>query len=146
MSRSRTQPRSRKENTRDERKVTQNRELMTFSFKYFDATQPEKNPETLELWDNKKLLKLLVTRLVELSKLTRDEAINQTQIKIYGDFPTADITDFFHPKHVEENVPWSVIEGIGGKPRVAGFISESTFYVVFLDSEHRFWVSTKKHT
>ncbi|UGA52894.1 MULTISPECIES: hypothetical protein [Dickeya] len=138
--------RTRRENTREERKVVQNRELMTFSFKYFDQSQPLRVPETIDLWQESRLLKPFFNRLIEISKLTRDEALGQRQIKIYGDFPPSEKTAFTHPQHVEENVAWAVIEGIGGKPRVAGFVSESTFYVVFLDSEHKFWISEKRHT
>lgn len=144
--RSRGKVRSRKENTRNERKVVQNRELMTFSFKYLDQTQPSKKPETIVLWEELGLLKPFIKRLSEVSQLSRDEAVNQQQIKPYGDFPPKNKTDFLQPQHVEKNVEWAVINGIGGKPRVAGFISESTFYVVFLDSEHKFWISEKKRT
>jgi hypothetical protein len=139
--RSRGKVRARKENTREERKVLSNRELLTFSFKFLDETQPKGKEETIKLWEEKGILKVLIKRLKELSVLTRDEALTQKQVKNYGDFPPKDKTDFFHPIHVEQNVAWSVIEGIGGLPRVAGFIQESTFYVVFLDSNHRFWIS-----
>ncbi|WP_034842319.1 hypothetical protein [Endozoicomonas numazuensis] len=144
--RGRKSQRSRRENTRDERKIVQIRELLTFSFKYLDQTQPSRKCESIELWEEKKLLKALFSRVIDLSKLTREEAVQQQQIKIYGDFPPDNKTSFFHPKHVDQNVPWAAIEGIGGKPRIAGFISESTFYVIFLDSEHQFWHSDKKNT
>ena len=32
-------------------------------------------------------------------------------------------------------------EGLGGLPRVGDYMSENTFYIVFLDSMHRFWIS-----
>lgn len=138
--------RSRRVNTREERKTVANRQLLTFSFKDLDQTQPEGKCETLELWQENGLLPKLLQRLTELSKLTRDEACNQKQIKIYGAFPEGDKTEFFTPIHVDENVAWGVIENLGGLPRVAGYVSESTFYIVFLDSMHRFWISEKKHT
>ena len=125
---------SRNEDSRELRKVIQDRELLTFSFCYFDQTQPAKEPQTLLLWQDKQLLKDLVMRLTELSKLTRDEAINQKQIEVYGDFPPKDKTLFFPPKHIDQQVAWAVIKKISGLVRVAGFISENTFYVVFLDS------------
>ncbi|EOX3944469.1 hypothetical protein ACPHXT_002966 [Vibrio alginolyticus] len=144
--RSRGKVKPRKENIREERKTLGNRELLTFSFKCLDQTQPKGKLETISLWEQEGLLNPLVNRLKELSTLTRDEAIFQKQIKIYGNFPPKDKTDFKHPSHVEDNVAWGVIENIGGLPRVAGFIQESTFYIVFLDSKHRFWISTLKHT
>lgn len=144
--RSRGRVKPRKENTREERKVLINRDLITFSFKYLDQTQPNGNEQTLALWKESELLEPLIVRMKELSCLTRDEAVNQQQIKIYGDFPPKDKTDFFHPKHVDDDVPWAVIEGISGLVRVAGFIQENTFYIVFLDSMHKFWISKLKHT
>lgn len=145
--RSRRQPsHSRKVATREEKKTILIRELLTFSFKDLDQTQPKGACETIDLWHSLSLLSPLKNRLVELSKLTRDEAVTQQQIKVYGDFPPDKKTDFKHPSHVDKHVAWAVIEGIGGRPRVAGYIIESTFYVVFLDSAHKFWKSELKNT
>jgi len=144
--RSRNRTRTRKENTREERKVVDSRELLTFSFRELDQTQPKKQPETVELWQEKNLVPTLMKRLKELSNLTRDEACTQQQIKIYGNFPAKDKTDFVVPGHIDKHAVWGVIEGLGGLPRVAGYLSGNTFYVVFLDSNHKFWKSEKKHT
>ncbi len=137
----------RKEGTREERKTTNSRDLLTFSFQYLDETQPEKSPESAASWEKIGLLKSAIGRIKDLSKLTRNEAEKQNQIKIYGDFPETAVTDFFHPKHVEDNVTGGVIKAIGGQTStIAGFIVESTFYVVFFDKDHRFWITQKKHT
>ena len=144
--RSRNKARSRKENTREECKVVDTRELLTFNFKELDQTQPKKQPETVDLWQEKNLVPTLMNRLKELSNLTRNEACTQQQIKIYGDFPPKDKTEFVLPAHIDKHVAWGVIEGLGGLPRVAGYLSGNTFYIVFLDSEHNFWKSEKKHT
>lgn len=144
--RSRKQPRTRRENTREIRKSLPTRDLLTFSFKDLDQSQPRSTPETLQVWADKQLLSPLINRLKELTTLTRDEAIQQQQIKIYNEFPPNDKTAFEHPLHVEESVTWGVIAGLGGKPRVAGYLVENTFYVVFLDSEHQFYRSDKKNT
>ena len=53
--RSRNKTRSRRENTREERKVFEARELLTFNFKDLDQTQPRKKPETVELWQTLQL-------------------------------------------------------------------------------------------
>jgi len=136
---------SRKEEVREERKVSSIRELLTFSFKDLDETQPNNLPQTIKSWADDKILECLFERLRNLSKLTRDEAEKQQQVKIYGDFPLK--TDFFHPRYIDQNVAWGVIKAVGGQKRtVAGYIVENTFYVVFLDKDHRFWISEKKHT
>lgn len=140
-------PLGRIENIREERKALATKDLLTFSFKDLDQTQPHKQPQSIATWRQEDLLKPLFERLRELSKLNRDEALKQEQIKIYGDFPSSAVTDFEHPNHVDGNVAWGVIKTVGGqKGTVAGYIVESTFYVVFLDKDHRFWISTKKHT
>lgn len=144
--RGRNKVRSRKENTREERKIIVSRELLTFSFRDLDQTQPKKKPETIELWQELELFPTLITRLKELSNLTRHEACNQQQIKIYGDFPSKDKTDFVAPSYIDKHVAWGVIEGLGGLPRVAGYMSGNTFFIVFLDSNHKFWKSEKKGT
>lgn len=42
---------------------------------------------------------------------------------------------------------WAVIMDIKGqKGRVAGHIIDNIFYVVFLDREHRFYITEKRHT
>jgi len=135
---------SRKENTREELKVSSIRELLTFSFKDLDESQPKNSPQSIKSWEQEKLLKALVEKIRDLSKLTRDEAEKQQLIKVYGDFPLK--TDFFHPSHVNEHVAWGVMKKIGGqKGTIAGYLVENTFYVVFLDKEHKFWISEKKH-
>lgn len=68
--RNRKPQRGRKEDTREEKKILQNRALLNFSFKYLDQSQPSKAPQTLKLWENKQLLGKFCQRLVELSKLT----------------------------------------------------------------------------
>lgn len=146
---------SRKENIRDKKESKQTtasnlapkKEFLIFSFKDFDETQPKDSPQTLQLWKDNELLKPFFERLHELSKLTRKEAEQQKQIKIYGQFPSNDKTLFFHPQHVDSSVKWGVIKKVGGqKGVVAGYIIENTFYIVFLDSEHQFWIAEKKNT
>lgn len=63
--------------------------------------------------------------------------------KEYGEFPSK--SGFVHPKHVDKDVNWSVLH-ITAKAVLGGFISGNTFFVVFLDKEHQFWICKKKHT
>lgn len=135
----------RKENIREERKSVVVSDLLTFSFRHLDESQPEDDPQTLEVWAVERLLPILLTRLKELSRLSRDEATKQQLIKVYGDFPVK--SDFFAPAHIDKHVAWGVIKGIGGqKGTVAGYMIENTFYIVFLDKDHRFWITEKKNT
>jgi hypothetical protein len=132
-------------NTREERKVVSTIKLITISFKDIDFTQPKGNEQTFETWSKDGLLEPLLERVRQLTKLTRDEAVKQQIIKIYGDIPKH--SDFNQPNHLEENISWAVLKGIGGQvSTLAGYIVENTFYAVFLDKEHRFWPSNKKNT
>ena len=66
-------------------------------------------------------------------------------LKVYGEFPAN--SQFKIPKHIIGEVEWGTIQRIGGqKPRLAGYIIGSVFYPVFLDKDHLFFVSKKKHT
>ena len=148
MSKNRSQKPNRKRtvDVREERKATNVRELLTFSFKDLDQTQPKKSPETLGVWSDKDLLPKLFERLMHLAKLTRSEAVNGKHIEQYGQFPDKDKTEFSIPSHVPLGANWSVIKRLGGRIRVAGYLIENTFYIVFLDSEHKFFLSKLKHT
>ncbi len=115
------------------------KKLIVFSLKDFDINQGQ----TFKEWEKKEILSKLMTRLREVSSFSIIEAQQNRTLTIYGDFPKK--TDFTHPKHVPHGVKWAVIS-IQGKERIAGYIEENIFYVVFLDKDHRFWITAKKHT
>ena len=53
----------------------------------------------------------------------------------------------FNFKDFDGEVAWGTIQRIGGqKPRLAGYVIGSVFYPVFLDKDHLFFPSKKKHT
>jgi hypothetical protein len=76
-----------------------------------------------------------------------------TVLSIYGAFPKS--SDFTHPKHVPHEVRWGRFR-LDFTMRLVGFVvpeplhgtiqsscgaafDSNTFYVVFLDGDHRFW-------
>lgn len=135
----------RPEATRNTRKTTDSKDLLTFSFRHFDQTQPKNDVQTIALWVEQGLISDLIRRLQELSGLTRAEAEQQKQIKIYGGFPER--SDFEIPRYITHDVEWGIIKKVGGQMSgVAGYIMDDTFYIVFLDKNHRFWITDKKHT
>ena len=115
------------------------KKLIVFSLKDFDINQGQ----TFEEWEQKKILSNLLTRLRQVSSFSITEAQQNGILTIYKDFP--DRTDFTHPKHISQGVEWAVIS-IQGKERIAGYIDDNVFYIVFLDKDHRFWITGKKHT
>jgi len=115
------------------------KKLIVFSLKDFDISQGQ----SFEDWEKNEILSNLMTRLRIISSYSVTEALQNKILKIYGDFPTN--SEFKHPKHVPQGVNWAVIL-IQGKERIAGYVEDNIFYIVFLDKEHKFWITEKKHT
>ena len=134
----------RKENVRSERPTDEPEEpKLAFNFKDFDASQSV--GQSFEAWQESGKLADLMEKLQHLSAWTLTEAIAQKQVAVYGMFPPR--SDFRPPKHIAPDVRWAVIKGVKGqKGRVAGYVIGHVFYVVFLDQNHRFWLTEKKGT
>lgn len=49
------------------------------------------------------------------------------------------------PMHVPEDAEWARIH-VNGKQIIAGYVNRNVFNVVFLDKEHKFYKTEKKHT
>lgn len=130
---------------------------LTFSFKYFDGSQEA--GQDFKDWDHKQLYELL-DKLKEYSKQTQLYWHNQrcgkgslNVLEYYDFFP--ENTDFSYPKHVPDNVRWSRFR-MESAMRLIGFfiypeqarenpkLSEDTFYIVFLDKDHRFYKKESK--
>ena len=135
---------SRTANVRTERKVKDDLPKLSFNFKDFDFNQCPPG-QTLEKWQESNMLDKLLRKFIDVCACTRPEAEQKELLKVYGKFPTK--SQFKIPKHIEGEVAWGTIQRIGGqKPRLAGYIIESVFYPVFLDKDHLFFPSEKKHT
>ena len=134
----------RSRNTRDEKKVKEDLPKIVFSFKDFDIKQIPPG-QSYDSWQMDQILAYMLQKFGHICSLNIVEAQLQRVLKIYGNFPSK--TDFKLPQHIVDNVNWAVIMDIKGqKGRVAGHLIENIFYVVFLDSEHRFYITEKKHT
>ncbi len=115
------------------------RKQIVFSLKDFDQTQGQ----SFDKWEEETILAKLMVRLREISGYTIIEAINKGILNDYKTFPEK--SDFKFPTYIHPDVNWAALV-IGGKERVAGYIEDNVFYIVFLDKDHRFWISEKKHT
>ncbi len=115
--------------------------LIVFSLKNFDRNQGQSFVD----WENEKILSLAIAKIQNICSLSRTEAIHQQIIKEYpkGVFPPK--SDFKHPKHIPADIAWCSIH-IQGKECVIGYFEDNIFYIVFLDKDHRFWISLKKNT
>lgn len=134
----------RKENSRDERSVVGDYDKkIVFSFKDFDDSQGA--GQSYCDWQKEKLLSEMLKHFEEICKWSIVEAISNNKLSIYSKFPLN--TDFKKPKHIADDVKWAAIKDVKGqKHRVIGHVMDNVFYVVFLDKDHRFWLTKKKHT
>lgn len=112
-------------------------ENIVFSFIHLSQDQGASFDE----WNNDGKLLPALERLKEYS----NKKISQTDstFTIYGDFPPN--TKFKHPMNVPPDANWARIH-VDGKHVIAGHVVRNVFYVVFLDSDHSFWITKKKHT
>ena len=124
--------------TRTERTAGESEPLITISFKDYDNSQGQ----TFEQWQKSGLLAKLMTKLVDICQKNRTTASQQKILDIYGDFPND--SKFKIPPYIETEVKWGTIRNIGGqKIRVAGYMIDNVFYIVFLDEEHKFAPSSR---
>lgn len=131
-------------NIREERKVKESLPKIVFSFKDFDIKQIPPGQSHGD-WQNEKLLAYMLEKFGYVCGMDVIEAQQQKLLKIYGTFPP--MSDFEHPQHIIDGVNWAVIMNIKGQiGRVAGHIIGNVFYVVFLDKNHRFYITHKKNT
>lgn len=118
--------------------------------------------QSFDDWDKNQLTQLL-SKLHSYSKESLDYwsklrigKKGNTVLEIYGNFPTK--SDFTHPKHVPHQALWarfrleSCVRLIGfvipptyhqqKHPTTSLYFDCNTFYVVFLDANHRFFVTS----
>lgn len=135
-------PNEREIDIRNERKVDEEIPLILFSFKDFDTSQCPPG-QTFKEWESEGLLSKLLEKLTQLNNTNRVIATQQKNIELYDSFPPN--SDFKVPKYIEGDVKWGTIQDIGGqKHRVAGYMIDNVFYIVFLDKDHKFWKMKKK--
>ena len=135
-------------------------EKCKFNFAYF-VKQPA--GQSFDEWPADKLHKFL-NRLKDLSNESLKHWMQQpagksgTVLSIYGAFPSK--SDFTFPKHVPHQAMWGRFR-LDWAGRLVGFVLPNevrgkehpktgerydcnTFYVVFLDADHRFYKSAKE--
>ena len=132
-----------------------------FNFYYMDFSQPV--GQNFSDWNQEQLVKLL-NKLKNYGEqplkywLTQAQRVGKRShnvLEIYGRFPLK--SAFKHPKHVPHQVQWARFR-IENLVRLVGFVVPSnyegqphlktkmqfdcnTFYAVFLDKDHQFYIS-----
>ena len=128
-----------------------------FNFHYFDnsnAGQDFQDWTKEELSDLLNKLKFYSENSLEYWK-KKPTGGSGNVLQIYGKFPIPAKTDFKEPKYVPYQAEWGRFR-LKAKVRLVGFIvphtfhkdehkktkmrwDKNTFYIVFLDKEHKFW-------
>jgi len=116
-------------------------ELLVFGLKFLDRSQGQ----DFEDWEANVILSKALNRVSGLCSMTLQQAITSQLIKIYGiGLPVN--SRFKIPNNLPDDTEWASIR-IQGKERIIGFVENGfIFQVVFLDKEHLFFPSKKKHT
>jgi len=112
--------------------------LILFNFKFLDANQGQ----SFEEWEEEKLLSKTFELFRNYSSQKMASAFDD-RFKCYKNFPPAEKTEYTHPRHVPEDAVWSSMH-LMGKECVIGHIYRNVFYVVFLDKDHRFYITELK--
>ena len=124
-----------------------------FNFAYFIN---DNAGQDFREWEHKQLYELF-DKLKEYSKFSLSHWKSEKTFIEYGKFPFN--TDFLKPRSIPHQASWSRFR-IEGDSRLIGFIlpdeykdeeqhksgfrfDTNTFYVVFLDEKHRFYITSK---
>lgn len=110
------------------------------SFQYLDTTQ--KYGSSFKDWQKCGLLSKAMDVLQGYSCSPLRLQIDGTKFAVYDSFPPEGKTEFEYPKNVPEDAHWARIH-VNGPAVIVGHIVKDTFYVVFLDKTHKFFLTKK---
>lgn len=117
-----------------------NSQNFKLSLAYFDPSPPFAS--SFLDWQNVGLLSHALETLQGYCKRPLREQIDGDKFATYPTFPPADKTKFEYPKHVPEDAHWARIH-INGPAVLVGHVVGDTFYLVFLDKTHKFWLTKR---
>jgi hypothetical protein len=136
MEKNRNNRYERKQGSRD---TSTQQPSISFSWTKLDNTQGQ----TIADWEKEEILSKLCKRLQQIGQYSPVEALQRQYIKQYtklNSFP--ENSGFNEPKHIPPPQYWAVIHLTDNSKEVAaGYIEDNVFYIVFLDKEHKFWVT-----
>jgi hypothetical protein len=121
---------------------------ISFSFELFCK---DENGQHFTQWQEEKILADLNDKLCAFCCKTKQELMNDGTLEIYDDYPSG--SKFSYPSHIQKKeLQWARLR-LTGRRRLIGVLIQDgkqrehvVFYVVFLDENHRFAPSKKKHT
>lgn len=115
-------------------------ESFVISLKHLDRTQGE----SLYQWEEKGILAHAVDVLGGYCQRALRSQLSD-KFTVYGAYPSKEKAGYFCPSYIPEDAEWGRIH-VTGTQIIAGHVVGNTFYVVFLDPDHRFYKTELKHT
>lgn len=110
------------------------------SFQYLDTSQ--KYGSSFKDWQKCGLLSRMLEIFHGYSKKPLLAQIDGGKFAAYEGYPPESKTKFVCPGFVPDDAQWARIH-ITGQAIVVGHIVDNTFYVVFLDKTHKFWMTSR---
>lgn len=126
-----------------------------FNFHYLNFTPPAADFKTGKLKDLMERLKCFSEKSLEYWSREKVDGTG-TYLTYYASFPDPEKMDYQYPKNVPAEARWArfritgrfrligftIPETLHGQPHtVAGYtFDKNTFYCVFIDPEHKFWL------
>lgn len=110
------------------------------SFQYLDTTQ--KYGSGFKDWQACGLLSKMMETLHGYSHKPLTQQYDSDKFSLYGGFPKESQTLFSYPPSVPPDAHWARIH-VTGQAVIVGHVVGNTFYVVFLDKTHKFWLTKK---
>ena len=126
-------------------KSTAKDNFYSISFKYFKDTDIDP-AQSINTW---KAEDRILDMLLALKDISSNNAtiVQTSRLTLYGEYPSKDKNEFPLPADLPSEIKWGTIQYIGGqKARIAGFLKDSIFYLVYLDKNHRFWITKPKNS
>lgn len=127
----------------ENKKRTENFNTSNFNVSLKDYDSSQKYGSTYRDWQKCGLLSKMFETLSGYCCRPLIEQADGKKFTIYGDFPPKERTNFEYPKHVPADANWARIH-IDGAAVIAGHVIQNTFYIVFLDKYHSFYLTKKK--
>lgn len=120
--------------------ISNNPDNLNISFEDFCCVQ--KYASSFHDWQK---VGLLSNALDTLSGYCKSPVIydDTGKFTLYNDFPKQTYTLFEYPQHVTPDASWARIH-VNGPAVIVGHIVRNTFYVVFLDKTHKFWLTERE--
>lgn len=142
---------SRGKETRDPKPTDKLSGYISLSLLHFQDNDVHSG-QSLETWNNKNQLLEMLRSFKHITSYHISQLEADGKLTLYRAFPSS--SEFVIPEGLEnklgckkDDINWGVIKSIGGqKPRIAGFLYKNVFYVVYLDRDHKFCLTKKKHT